>query len=187
MNKWIAIFLQDCLNCQTRKSMPKLLMTPQQPFLEVSPYFNHRISMDTKSPISPSSDGNPYVFVIVDAFTHYVVHHPSHKNDATHALTVFFDHWIVQFGIPDNLVTVFGNEYINGEFAHFCSMYNVQFKPPTPSAPWSNDGLVENSNRQLNTFLPTVLDSQYDTWSQKVKIFPFAFSSQVRTNMKVSP
>ena len=79
-----------------------------------------------------------------------------------------------------------GNEYINGEFAHFCRTYNVQFKPRTPYAPWSN-AIVENSNRQLNTFLRTVLDSLYDTWSQKVKVFPFAFNSPVRTIMNLSP
>ena len=84
------------------------------------------------------------------------------------------------------MVTDNGDEFINEEFAHICRTYNVQFKPCTPYAPWSN-GLVENSNRQLNTFLRTVLDSQYDTWSHKVKIFPFAFSSQVRTNMNLSP
>ena len=58
INTWIAVLTQDCLNCQTSKSMPNLLMAPELPFLEVSPYFNHRISMDTKGPISPSSDGN---------------------------------------------------------------------------------------------------------------------------------
>ena len=56
--KWIAILTQDCLNWQTSESMPNLLMAPQQPFLAVSPYFNHRISMDAKGPITPSSDGN---------------------------------------------------------------------------------------------------------------------------------
>ena len=65
--------------------MPSRLMAPQQPFLEVSPHFNHRISMDTKGPISASSDGNSYGYVIVDAFTHNGVLHPSPKNDATHA------------------------------------------------------------------------------------------------------
>ena len=104
-------------------------MTPQQPFLAVSPYFNHRFSMDTKGPISPSSDGNSYVYVIVDAFTHYVVLHPSLQNDNTNALTVQFDHWIVKFEVLDILVTDNGNEYISGEFAHFCRTYNVQFKP----------------------------------------------------------
>ena len=161
-------------------------MAPQQIFLEVSPYFNHRFSMDTKSSISSSSDGNSYVFVIVDAFTHYVVLEPSSKNDATHALTVLFDHWIVKFRIPDILVTDNRNENINGEFTHFCRTYNVQFKPRTPYASWSN-GLFENSNRQLYTFPRTVLDSQYDTWSQKAKVFPFAFNSEDRSNMNLSP
>ena len=155
----------------TIKSMPNLLMAPQQPFLEVSPYLNHRISMDAKDPISPSSDGKSYVYVIVDAFTLYIVFHPSPRNDATKALTVLFDHWVVKFGIPEILVTGKWNEYINGEFAHFCRTYNVQFKPRTPYAPCSN-GRVENSNRQINTFLRTVLDSKNDTRSEKIKYFP---------------
>ena len=82
--------------------MLNLLMAPQQPFLEVLPNFKQRVSVDTKSPISPSFDENSYVYVIVDAFTHYVVLHPSPKNDAAHALTVLFDHWIGKFGIPNN-------------------------------------------------------------------------------------
>ena len=142
--------------------------------------------MDTKGPISLSSDGNSYVYVIVDAFTHYVVLHPSPKNDATNALTVLFDHWIVTFGIPDIFVTDNENEYINGEFTQFCRTYNVQFKPRTPYAPWSN-GLLEISNRHLTTFFRTVLDSQYDTRSHKVKVFPLAFNSKERTNMNFSP
>ena len=121
----------------------------------------------------------------MDAFLQYVVLHPSPKSDATNALTVLFNHWIVKFGIPDNLVTDNGNEYINGKFTHFCRTYNVQFKPRKPYALWSN-GFAENRNRQLNTFLRTVLDSQYYTWSHKVKIFPFAFNSQNRTIMNLS-
>ena len=54
---WIAILTQDCLNYQTSKSMPNLLMAPEQPFLEVSANFSHRIPMDMKGPFSPSSDG----------------------------------------------------------------------------------------------------------------------------------
>ena len=111
-----------------------------------SPYFNGPLS-----PISPSSGGNFYVYVIVDAFTYHVVLHPSPRNDAANALNLFF-------GIKCIKV-------ITGKFAHFCLICNVQFKSLTPYASWSN-GLVENSYRQMNTFLSTVLDSQYDTWPQ---------------------
>ena len=34
IHTWIAILTQGCLNCQTSKSMPNLLMAPQQSFLE---------------------------------------------------------------------------------------------------------------------------------------------------------
>ena len=61
--------------------------------------------MDTEGPIYQYSDGNSHIYVIVDAFTHYVVLHPSPKNDAANALSVFFVNWIVKFGIPDNIVT----------------------------------------------------------------------------------
>ena len=110
--------------------MSNLLMAPQQPFLEVSPYFNHRISMDTKAPIYPSSDGNSYVYVIEDTFTHYVVLYPSTKNDATNALNVLLDHGIVKLGIPDILATDNGNKYINVEFTHIlpyiqCEIYTT--------------------------------------------------------------
>ena len=123
--------------------------------------------MNTDGQISPPSDEISYIYVIVDDFTHFFLLHPSPKKvciKSTHFI-LLFDCWIVQFGMPDISVTDNGNEYVNGEFTHNCRTYNVQFRTQTPYALWSN-GLVENSNRQLNTFLRTVLDSQYDTWSQ---------------------
>ena len=78
------------------------------------------------------------------------------------------DHGIVKLGISDILVIDNGNEYFNGEFTLLCRLYNEQLKQRTPHAPWSI-GLVENSNRQLNTIVLTVLESQNGIWSQKVK------------------
>ena len=60
-----------------------------------SPYFNEH-----KRPNLFAFNGNSYVYVIVGAFTHYVVLHPSPKKDAANAPTVLFDNWIVKFGIP---------------------------------------------------------------------------------------
>ena len=51
-----CIATQDCLGRQTDKTLPYFLIGPRQPFLEVSRYFNHRMSMDT-SPIVPASEG----------------------------------------------------------------------------------------------------------------------------------
>ena len=48
----------------------------KQDFKDQKLFFNHRTSIDTKGPISTSSEGNSYIKVIVDAFTHYVALNP---------------------------------------------------------------------------------------------------------------
>ena len=74
---WIKVLCNDCIVCQLNKPYPNQKQIAQkQDFKGQSLYFNHRISFDTKGPISPSSEGNSYIMVIVDAFTHYVALNP---------------------------------------------------------------------------------------------------------------
>ena len=48
LKAWMAILTLDC---QTSKTTPNLLLSPQQPFLEILPLFIQHISIDTKGPI----------------------------------------------------------------------------------------------------------------------------------------
>ena len=74
---WIKVFCNDCIICQLNKPYPNQKQIAQkQDFKRQNLYFNDRISFDTKGPISPSSEGNSYIMVIVDAFTHYVALNP---------------------------------------------------------------------------------------------------------------
>ena len=54
--------------------------------------FNHRISFDTKGPISSSSEGNSYIMVLFDAFTHYVALNPVPHCNAYYAYTTLYEH-----------------------------------------------------------------------------------------------
>ena len=55
--------------------------------------------------LHPIQTGISYVSVLVDAFTYYVVLHPSPRKYAANALKVLFDHCKIKFGIPDILAT----------------------------------------------------------------------------------
>ena len=61
--------------------------------------------MDTKGPISPSSNNNAYIFVIIDAFSHFVVTNPAPHIISKYAIQTLLDHWITIFGPPQYLVT----------------------------------------------------------------------------------
>ena len=68
---WIKVLCNDCIVCQLSEPYPNQKQIAQKlDFKGQSLYFIHRISFDTKGPISPSSEGNSYIMVIIDAFTH---------------------------------------------------------------------------------------------------------------------
>ena len=81
LNKWMSIFIHDCIECQQNKHIDQKIQTASiQKFSENASYFNYRKSMDTKGPINPPSNQNSYLHVIVDAFSHFVVTIPIKQN-----------------------------------------------------------------------------------------------------------
>ena len=75
----ISIYFHDCIECQTNKHFPikPKILSLFLPFYENATHFNYRITMDTEILISPSSQGNSYIFVIIDAFSHFLVTNPA--------------------------------------------------------------------------------------------------------------
>ena len=87
--------------------------------------------IDTKGPVNPSSDGNQYIFVIVDAFSHFVTIMCAAKNNAHYAYTALFEHWFMKFGLPEELRSDNEPECINLELTHLCKYFEIEFKPST--------------------------------------------------------
>ena len=74
---WIQVLCNECIVWKLNKPYPnQKQIAEKQDFKGQILYFKLRISFDTKGPISPSSEGNSYIMVIVDAFTHYVALNP---------------------------------------------------------------------------------------------------------------
>ena len=108
--------------------------------------------MVTKGPISPSSQNNSYIFVIIDAFSNFVVTNPAQNITSKYAIQTLLHYWITKFGPPQYLVTDRGTEYINQDTAHLCCLFHINHSPRTPYSPWTN-GLVEVQNRNFGTHL----------------------------------
>ena len=111
LEKWLSIFIHDCLECQKNKHFNMKIQTaPTQSFSEHAPFFNYRISMDTKGPNNPPSQHKSYIHVIVDAFSHFDVTVPIKSNNAKTAVKTLLHHWITKYGPPIYLVTDRGSE-----------------------------------------------------------------------------
>ena len=88
--------------------------------------------MDTKGPLNPPSQNQSYIYVTVDAFSHFVVTVPNKSNNAKTAVESLLHHWIIKFGEPIYLVTDRGSEYINTKMAQLCTLMGIRHSPRTP-------------------------------------------------------
>ena len=93
LEKWLSIFIHDCIECQRNKHFNQKIQTaPTHSFSEHALSFNYRISMDTKGPINPPSHNKSYIHVIIDAFSHFVVTVPIKSNKAKTAIKTLLHH-----------------------------------------------------------------------------------------------
>ena len=68
----------------------------QEQLAPTKTYFNEMIMIDTKG--HPTSEGNNYIFVIVDAFSHYITIMCAPKNNAHYAFTALFETLVHEIG-----------------------------------------------------------------------------------------
>ena len=92
----------------------------------------------------------------------------------------------MKFGLPEEIRSDYGSEYINTELPHLCNYYEIKFKPSTTYAPLTNS-LVEGTKRIIGQFIRTLLDKKYNNWSRKAKFFPYACNTQYQTRLGMSP
>ena len=187
VEKWLSIFIHDCIECQRNKHFNMKIQTaPTKTFSKHAPSFNYRISMDTKRPINPPSHNKSYIHVKFDAFSHFVVTVPIKSNNAKTAIKTLLHHWIIKFGPPKYLVTDRGSEYVNKEMAQLCTLMLIRHSPRTYYSPWTN-GLVEVQNRNLGTHLQLFLHDTPKGWAFQVHMYAYAHNSQPLSELNISP
>ena len=124
LEKWLSIFIHDCIECQRNKHFNMKIQTaPTQSFSEHAPSFNYRISMDTKGPINPPSHNKSYIQVIIDAFSHFVVTVPIKSNNAKTAIKTLLHHWIIKFGPPYTLSLIVDQNMLTKKWHIFVHLW----------------------------------------------------------------
>ena len=107
LEKWLSIFIHDCIECQRNEFFNKKIKTaPTQSFSELTLSFNYGISIDTKGPINPPSHNKACIRVIIDAFSHFVVTVPIKANNAKTAIKYFYTTGLLNLDHPNTFLSI---------------------------------------------------------------------------------
>ncbi|KAG7579186.1 Ribonuclease H domain [Arabidopsis thaliana x Arabidopsis arenosa] len=126
-------FAQRCKRCQLHAP---LIHQPSELFSSISaPYPFMRWSMDIIGPLHRSTRGVQYLLVLTDYFSKWIEAeaYASIKDSAVN--TFIWKNIICRHGVPYEIVTDNGPQFISHEFEAFCSEWGIKVCYSTPRRP----------------------------------------------------
>ena len=182
MIKDIEDWIKHCHRCLLRKTptsdrAPLISITTYQP-LEL-------VCMDFLQ-LETSKGGYQYVLVITDHFTRYALAIPTKNTTARTTAEIFFNHFIVHYGIPKRIHSDQGANFESKLMAELCKITGMEKSRTTPYHPMGN-GLCERFNRTLLNLLGTLEPDKKKDWKSYISPLVHAYNCMRQDTTGVSP
>jgi hypothetical protein len=126
-----------------------------------------------------------YILCITDAFTKYTVVTSIPNKDAQTVAKAIFEQWFCKFGIPAQIHTDGGKEFVNKLLAELCEMLNVQHSKTTPYHPQCNSQ-VEVFNKTVKKYLASY-DEIALNWDEFLPALMLAYNTSYHSTIATTP
>jgi transposase InsO family protein len=114
---------------------------------------------------------NSHIFIVVDKFTKWIEVKPNASITAVKVVE-FIKEIIYKFGMPNNIITDNGTQFIMRDFKDFCADSSIKINYASVWHPQSN-GQVEHSNDMIFQGLKLRIFSRLKSYAEKwVKELP---------------
>jgi transposase InsO family protein len=175
---------QTCLRCQQRKTA-KPKNQPLAP-LPIPDTPNSRIHADLFGPMVDASRKSAYILCITNKFTKYAVVTSSANKNAQTVAKALFEQWFCKFGIPAQIHTDGGKEFVNKLLAELCELLNVQHSKTTPYHPQCNTQ-VEVFSKTVKKYLASNVDETTLNWEEFLPALMLAYNTSYHSTIATTP
>jgi hypothetical protein len=127
-----------------------------------------------------------YILCITDAFTKYAVVTSIPNKDAQTGAKAIFEQWFCKFGIPAQIHTDGGKEFVNKLLAELCELLNVQHTKTTPYHPQCNSQ-VEVFNKIVKKYLASYVDEITLNWDKFLQALMLAYNTSYHYTTAMTP
>jgi len=127
-----------------------------------------------------------YILCITDAFTKYTMVTSFSNKDAQTVAKAIFEEWFCKFGIPAQIHTDSGKDFVNKLMAELCELLNIQHSKTTPYHPQCNaQGKV--FNKIVKKYLASYIDEATLNWDEFLPALMLAYNTRYHSTIATTP
>jgi hypothetical protein len=175
---------KTCLRCQKRKKSTNK-PPPLQP-LPLPERPNIRIHADLFGPMLAAGRQHKYILCITDAFTKYALVTAVENKEAETVAQAIFNEWFCKFGIPAQIHTDGGKEFVNKLSNELFTLLNVQHTKTTPAHPQCN-AQVEVFNKTVKKYLASFVDDTTLDWENFLPALMLSYNTSYHSTIATTP
>ena len=138
--------VKRCDSCQRFASVSHLPPQRLRPILSPWPFMKWGMDIVGKLPTAPGQ--HMYMLAVTDYFTKWVEAEAYHQVRDREVKNFIWKNVICRFGVPKEIVTDNGSQFISFDFQDFCKEWGIQLSFSTPRYPQAN-GQAESTNKTV--------------------------------------
>jgi len=185
MEAQIQDFIKQCLKCQKRRLDHQPPPDVSHPLTSCTE-FNHRVHMDLFGPLRTSENHNKYIFCMTDAFSRYAVMSAIPDKEATSVANAVFKEWICRFGVPFEILTDRGREFVNKLNEEMCNILKIKHLKTSGYHPKTNT-YAEVCNKTIARYLSSFVTKSTLDWEKYLEPMNFSYNTSYHESLKMTP
>ena len=159
MHEEVTKHVKSCPTCQafsrTDPAVPPVRIPVTRMF--------ERVALDYVGPLPTTDNGNTYIIVATEALTGWPIARAVPKADAATTAQFLHQDIILQYGLPETILTDQGSHFINKLITNINHILEVKHLRTSPYHPQTN-GMTERFNGTLCRALARLVDSTGSDW-----------------------
>jgi hypothetical protein len=142
--------------------------------------------VDLFGPLITADSNKKFVLCITDAFTKYAVGTAIASKDAEMVADAIYKEWFLKFGIPAQIHTDGGKEFVNKLSAELFQLLNVSHTKTSPAHPQCN-AQVEVFNKTVKKFLQSLVDETTLNWETFLPALAISYNTNYHSMTATTP
>ncbi|KAG7548086.1 Ribonuclease H domain [Arabidopsis suecica] len=170
-------YARKCEQCQ--KHAPSIHQPTELLSSVSSPYPFMKWSMDIIGPLHVSTRGVKFVLVLTDYFSKWIEAAAYVNITQVQVRKFIWQDIICRHGLPFEIVTDNGPQFISGQFESFCEEWQIRLSRSTPRYPQGN-GQAEAMNKTVLSTLKKKLKAHKGAWFNELQSVLWAIRTTPR-------